>query len=101
MFQDGIIAQAVDTVKTSGVAYFSSAANSGRKSYASTYSPSSQLEPTYGGRLHDFDPGAAEDVYQTIALPGGPDPGITTAISFQWDEPYFSVSGSNIYLIIP
>ena len=33
IYQDGIIAQAVDTVKAQGVAYFSSAGNSARQSY--------------------------------------------------------------------
>ncbi|HHQ13984.1 MAG TPA: hypothetical protein ENK16_03055, partial [Chromatiales bacterium] len=37
MFQDGPIAQAVDSVKQMGVAYFSSAGNSARQSYESPY----------------------------------------------------------------
>ena len=31
MFQDGIVAQAVDPVKTRGVSYFSAAQNDGRR----------------------------------------------------------------------
>ena len=37
MFQDGVIAQAVDTVVAAGVAYFSSAGNQARKSYESEW----------------------------------------------------------------
>jgi hypothetical protein len=37
MFQDGIIAQAVDTVEGMGVPYFSSAGNSARQSYESSF----------------------------------------------------------------
>ena len=33
MFQDGIIAQAVDLVKARGISYFSAAGNDGRQSY--------------------------------------------------------------------
>src|SRR5262249_17911952 len=33
MFQDGVVAQAVDNVKATGVAYFSSAGNQARQSY--------------------------------------------------------------------
>ena len=41
MFQDGVIAQAIDNVVASGTAYFSSAGNDARKSYESAYSPNS------------------------------------------------------------
>ncbi len=50
-FQDGVVAQAVDSAKAAGVPYFASAGNRGRQSYESTYRDS--------GGLHDFDPGAA------------------------------------------
>jgi len=91
MFQDGVIAQAVDTVKAAGVAYFSSAGNNGRDSYEATFNPSGITEAFFGGTLHDFDPGAGSDVYQMVTLRGG---GFTTVFSFQWDEPYFKVSGA-------
>ena len=39
MFQDGIIAQAVDNVVATGVAYFSAAGNEGRQSYQSVFRP--------------------------------------------------------------
>ncbi len=88
MFQDGIIAQAVDTVKNAGVAYFSSAGNSGRNSYESDFNPSGQFDALNGGELHDFDAGPGVDIFQQFTLPAG-----TTTFSFQWSEPYFSVSG--------
>ena len=37
MFQDGIVAQAVDLVKARGVSYFSAAGNDGRQSYESPF----------------------------------------------------------------
>ena len=87
-FQDGVIAQAVDTVKAAGAAYFSSAGNSGRNSYESAFRPSGVQVPGIGDDLHDFDSGAGVDIYQQITLPIG-----VTPIVLQWAEPYFSVSG--------
>jgi hypothetical protein len=93
MFQDGILAQAVDSVVDSGVAYFSSAGNADRKSYESAFSPSG-IQITVGGtpvgEAHDFDPGQGVDIFQRITIPGN----VTLMISFQWDSPYFSVSGN-------
>jgi subtilisin family serine protease len=98
MFQDGIIAQAVDTVKRAGVPYFSSAGNSARRSYESSFRdgpsfadgafPSAVGAPHFfGGTAHDFDPGPGEDVFQRITIPAGSE----FRISFQWDSPFASV----------
>jgi subtilisin family serine protease len=91
MFQDGIIAQAVDTVVDSGVSYFSSAGNEARDSYENQFIPSDFLV-IINDRVceaHDFDLGPAIDIYQSITIPEGS--GFT--MSFQWDSPYFTVSG--------
>jgi hypothetical protein len=89
MFQDGIVAQAVDQVVNNGVAYFSSAGNEARKSYQANYNPSGQLDQ-FGSPLHDFDNGPGVDVFQRISLPTGQ----TSPISFQWNSAFFSVSGA-------
>ncbi|NIS70976.1 MAG: S8 family serine peptidase [Proteobacteria bacterium] len=97
MFQDGIIAQAIDSVVADGVAYFSSAGNNGRKAYQDPFSPEGFLPPGgfiplsgappfYGGVLHDFGDGK---VTQAITIPAG----ATLIISFQWDDPFYSVCG--------
>ena len=88
MFQDGIIAQAIDQVVTDGAAYFSSAGNNGRDSYESAFNPSGLVIPGFG-EFHDFDPGAGVDVLQSITIPVG----AQFLASFQWDSPFFSVSG--------
>ena len=87
MFQDGIIAQAVDTVVEQGVAYFSSAGNDARDAYESTFTPSGQF--LFGRELHDFDPGPGVDFFQSITVPVG----AQFIASFQWSSPFFSVSG--------
>ena len=98
MFQDGIIAQAVDTVKGMGVPYFSSAGNEHRQSYESSFRagplfadgafPSAPGAPHFfGGTAHNFNSGPGEDVFQRITVPAGT--GFT--ISFQWDSPFASV----------
>lgn len=89
-FQDGIIAQAVDQVYALGVPYFSSAGNSGRKSYEDAFRDSGIVGPLAGGILHDFDPSSGVDAYQRVTIPNS----ATVRFSFQWDQPFFSVSGA-------
>ena len=92
MFQDGIIAQAVDVVTTAGVSYFSAAGNNARDSYEAPFVRSGRVNSgghPLAGTLHDFNPGKGVDTCQAITLPTG-----TTVVSFQWAEPYFSVSGA-------
>ena len=90
-FQDGIVAQAVDVVVAAGVSYFSAAGNDARNSWEDGPFNSSGISPVgYGrGDAHDFDPGAGVDIYQAVVFPAG-----TTTVSFQWDQPFFSVSGA-------
>jgi subtilisin family serine protease len=88
MFQDGNIAQAVDYVRSKGIAYYSSAGNRARQSYVARFRRSGLFGAS--GEQHDFDPGRGVDTLQTITL--------TTAaievLSFQWDQPFASVSGA-------
>jgi len=90
MFQDGIIAQAVDQVAAAGVTYFSSAGNAGRQSYESPFTAALGLLPLplLPGLLHDFDPGAGIDPFQTVTIPVG----ATATFTLQWDQPYASVA---------
>ena len=91
MFQDGPIAQAVDTVKAMGVAYFSAAGNEARQSYeADTFRSSTVSGYRSGSIRHDFDTGSGVDTLQQITLGTG----ATAYFVFQWQDPYASVSGS-------
>jgi hypothetical protein len=73
MFQDGVIAQAVDNVKASGVAYFSAAGNQARQAYEHAFVPGQVFGPGafggafLGGTAHDFG-GTAK---QRISIPPG------------------------------
>ncbi len=90
-FQDGIIAQAVDQVKSQGVTYFSAAGNESIRSYESPYRGSTQEVLGAGnGTAHNFSgPGDAPRYFQPMYIPPG---GIFIA-SFQWDQPSFTASG--------
>jgi len=88
MFQDGNIAQAVDYVRSKGIAYYSSAGNRARQSYVSRFRPSGILG--LSGEQHDFDPGPGVDTFQAITLTTG----AIEVLSFQWDQPFASVSGA-------
>jgi Ca2+-binding RTX toxin-like protein len=87
-FQDGVIAQAVDTVTAGGALYFSSAGNSADKSYESAFVDSGII--ANGTVLHDFNIGAGVDTGFGFTLAAGE----TIRIGFQWDQPFFSVSGA-------
>jgi hypothetical protein len=86
MFQDGIIAQAVDEVVVRGVPCFSSAGNSASQSYESVWRPVATTLPDLGPEervLHDFDPGPGVDVAQRLTIPAGG----SVTIVVQWDDP--------------
>ncbi|GHB51549.1 hypothetical protein GCM10007390_00130 [Persicitalea jodogahamensis] len=89
-FQDGPIAQAVDdVVSNSGVTYFSSAGNSARQSYQSAYRGTTPpASPTYYVGAHNFWGG---DKFQSLTIGAGR----SITIAFQWDDPFFSVSGGS------
>ncbi|MBN9519055.1 S8 family serine peptidase, partial [bacterium] len=97
MFQDGVVAQAVDQCAAAGIVYFSAAGNLGRQSYQSAFVNSGvNLGTSAGGAVttvadffaHDFDGGPGEDLYQTVTLPAG-----RTTFSFQWADRYASAGG--------
>ncbi len=103
-FSDGDVAQAVDQVAASGIAYFSSAGNNAQNSYQSLYTAVNRQAAQAlidGGQqnlnlagvpadalskltsFHDFDPGPGVDISQKITITGGAVP-----FSLQWSEPF-------------
>ena len=87
MFEDGIIAQAVDDVFEHGVAYFSSAGNDARASYESRFRLSA--EEGISGPRHDFARGRrGRRTADRHRLGGQRDP-----VVVQWDQPSLSANG--------
>ncbi|MEG4501388.1 S8 family serine peptidase [Microcoleus sp. F10-C6] len=94
MFQDGIIAQAIEEVVKKGVVYFTSAGNKARASYQSAFNSAGFFAGF--GELHDFDPGIKVDIYQSITL----EKDDSFSLSFQWDSPMGrSTNDLDIYLV--
>ena len=93
-FQDGLVAQAINTVAAQGVAYFSSAGNDGHLSYENT-TPGFATPGTgsqANEKLLNFDPSGATT---TTTLPLNiPElfPGEFIYLVVAWDQPY--VTGS-------
>ena len=92
MFQDGIIAQAVDTVVGQGAAYFSAAGNDARQSYesgfrAGTVFTDGQFPNFIGGTAHNFASSGPADHFQRITIPHNS----SLLIILQWDSPSASV----------
>ncbi|MEO0871723.1 MAG: lamin tail domain-containing protein, partial [Pseudomonadota bacterium] len=101
-FQDGIIAQSVDTVDAAGVSYLSSAGNFADSSYEAAFDSSGIAFLDADTVLHDFDPGAGVDTRLSITQSG------SVSYVLQWDESFFSVDGTtgstndiDIYAVVP
>jgi hypothetical protein len=90
-FQDGIVAQAIDTVESQGVAYFSAAGNDGVASYdniAPVFPMQSTTAPNAGEFLLNFDStGATTTTALSVTIPAL-FPGEFLALVVEWDQPY-------------
>jgi Subtilase family len=92
-FQDGILAQAVDTVEAKGVAYFSAAGNNSDLSYenaAPSFTTLSNSGPDAGEYLLNFDTtGASNTTTLPVTIPPLA-PGEFIALIVEWDQPYLT-----------
>jgi hypothetical protein len=90
-FQDGVVAQAIDQVAATGVAYFSSAGNDARVSYdnaAPAFPVASPNGPNAGELLLNFDPsGATTTTSLPVTIPALY-PGEFVSLIVEWDQPY-------------
>lgn len=101
MFQDGVIAQAVnDVVNFNGVSYFSSAGNYASSSYEVT-NPTFATDPQLGAGYLDFDSSSIIDTRNEIFLFGGE----SIQLELQWDDPFYTTNGVDtdidIYAVDP
>ena len=90
-FQDGIVAQAIDSVEGQGVAYFSAAGNDGVASYdnvAPVFPTQSTTSPNAGEYLLNFDPSGATTVTALPVTIPALFPGEFVALVVEWDQPY-------------
>lgn len=86
-FQDGIIAQSVNSVSKRGIPYFSSAGNQAKASYEAPFNPSGKS--FLDCELHNFNLGHRRvDGLQKYTLP----PRRALLIFLQWDEPFASIT---------
>jgi hypothetical protein len=96
MFQEGVIAQAVDQVVASGITYISAAGNNGSNSYADTfrnggfYAAGSFSSSLFrGGYAQNFD-STGGNVMQSLTLAANS----STPVSLGWDSPSASAGGA-------
>jgi hypothetical protein len=90
-FQDGIVAQAIDTVASQGVAYFSAAGNDGNLAYDNTAPQfNAGSGPEAGETLLNFDAsGNTNAPALTVSVPPL-FPGEFIAAVLEWDQPYLT-----------
>jgi len=91
-FQDGIVAQAVDTVTAQGVQFYSAAGNEGSNGFVGSFDAGTVpvLEPSLNAPSHNWQGGSgASDPALSITI----EEGETIQFVLQWDNPFFSVSG--------
>jgi hypothetical protein len=92
-YQDGIVAQAIDSVEAAGVAYFSAAGNNANASWESTSPSFATLQPSNasnnaGEYLLNFDTTGATTATALPITINALVPGEYVAIVVEWDQPY-------------
>eukprot|EP00898_Chlorokybus_atmophyticus_P003554 jgi/Chlat1/419/Chrsp10S01470 len=89
MFQNGIIAQAVNHVRSRGVAYFSASGNGAFDSYHGDFVDSGVAGNLRGSKRHQFGVQGSKKITSQRFLFG---PGVTIIV-LNWDQPFYSASG--------
>jgi subtilase family protein len=90
-FQDGIVAQAIDTVEQNGVAYFSAAGNDANAAWQSTapsFATPASGAANAGEFLLNFDTSGATTATSLPITIAPLQPGEFVGIVVEWDQPY-------------
>jgi hypothetical protein len=113
MFQDGVIATAIDDVRAAGVTYFSSAANSNlvaqgqevgsyeAPAYRPTVCPPAVHTNDPQASCHDFDPMTGVSSSDLLTVPGDSGGGSNgVSVMLGWSQPQFGVTTDfDLYLL--
>ena len=87
MFNDGIIAQAVNQVQAAGVFYDSAAGNTSNQGYLAPWTPTNTTVAGLSGEFQTFSNGSP---LETFTCPTGQD----VVISFEWDSAFLEGGSS-------
>jgi hypothetical protein len=90
-YQDGIVAEAVNTVEAQGVAYFTAAGNNSALSHENTapsFATLSASGPTAGEYLLNFDTSGHTTTNDLPVSVPAMQPGELLAVVVEWDQPY-------------
>jgi hypothetical protein len=90
-FQDGIVAQAINTVEAKGVAYFTAAGNNSDLSYENTAPSFATVAPSgaqANEKLLNFDTSRATTTTSLPVTIPAMRPGDLVAVIVEWDQPY-------------
>jgi hypothetical protein len=90
-FQDGLVAQAINTVEAKGVAYFSAAGNDGDAAYDNTapsFATLSGSGSNSGEYLLNFDTSGTSTATSLPVTIDAMAPGQFAAIVVEWDQPF-------------
>jgi hypothetical protein len=90
-FQDGLIAEAINSVEAQGVAYFSAAGNNANNAYDNltpAFNTLSNSSPNAGEYLLNFDASASSTTTSLPVSIPALEAGEFVALVLQWDQPY-------------
>ncbi|OUJ72906.1 hypothetical protein BXP70_16535 [Hymenobacter crusticola] len=87
MFQDGVIAQAIEEVTAQGAVYFSSAGNNA--DYAAEYTSPVFTAGTNTTAYLNFNPTGVADTRQRFSIPSG----ARMPLVLQWSDPFYTTNG--------
>ncbi len=91
MYQDGLVAQAIDrVVSQNGIAYFAAAGNFGEQSYeSSAFSTAPDTVNGVSGAFYNFDLTVGTDTRQQVFIQKN----TQVNIELQWDDPFYTSNG--------